>query len=314
MCGPNAVDSMEEWATFAERSGLYICWGSDPVKITPEIQLDAAGIGRPAWNSINWAAAHTIWVRIDKVNKQILVGAPINGATSPNCVFMLDYKWLDGAQDIASTPLVTYSSFTGKVLSHGRGRRWAVWNISANSMTFYERSDGSAQPFFGNGAGNGKIYQQLYCRVQASDDGIAIPALWMGYGSPSSMEEQMYQLGAHRKLLGYMKWRAYGSGNLKLSIVTTQRLTALRDYPLTTPTPNGLSGYGEGGFGSGGYGTGSGTTWLGPKGDGERALNLSGERFLTQVGTNAVGDWFQLEKLVMCMKKHPTIVTRGANQ
>jgi len=46
ICGPNAVDTTEEWAVFAERSGLYICWGSDPVKITPEIQTDASGTGK----------------------------------------------------------------------------------------------------------------------------------------------------------------------------------------------------------------------------------------------------------------------------
>lgn len=313
ICGPNAVDWNEEWAVWAERSGAYICWGSDPVKISPEIQLDAAGIGRPSWASINWAAASTIVVRIDKDNRQILFLVPINGATSPNAVFLLDYKWLDGAQDIASSPLVTYSSFTGKILSHGRGRRWAVWNLAANSMTFAERPDGSVQPFFGNGAGNGKIYQQLDCAAQASDDGVAIASFWAGYGSPSSMEEQMFQLGAHRKLLGYMKWRAIGNGMLRMQIGTTLRTTPLRPYPLTAPAPGDSGAYGEGGYGTGGYGAGLPSPWIGPPGDGERSLQISGERFYPQVGTNAVGDWFQLERLTLCMKKHPTLVVRGAN-
>lgn len=313
ICGPNAVDWNEEWAVWAERSGAYICWGSDPVKISPEIQLDAAGIGRPSWASINWAAASTIVVRIDKDNRQIIFLVPINGATTPNAAFLLDYKWLDGAQDIASSPLVTYSSFTGKILSHGRGRRWAFWNITANSMTFAERPDGSSQPFFGNGAGNGKIYQQLDCAAQPSDDGVAIAGFWAGYGSPSTMEEQQFQLGAHRKLLGYMKWRAIGSGMLRMQIGTTLRTTPLRPYPLTAPAPGDSGAYGEGGYGTGGYGAGLPSPWIGPPGDGERALQISGERFYPQVGTNAVGDWFQLERLVLCMKKHPTLVVRGAN-
>lgn len=313
ICGPNAVDWNEEWAVWAERSGAYICWGSDPVKISPEIQLDAAGIGRPSWASINWAYASTIVVRIDKDNRQIIFLVPINGATSPNAAFLLDYKWLDGAQDIASSPLVTYSSFTGKILSHGRGRRWAFWNVTANSMTFAERPDGSVQPFFGNGAGNGKIYQQLDCSAQPSDDGVAIASFWAGYGSPSTMEEQQFQLGAHRKLLGYMKWRAIGSGMLRMQIGTTLRTTPLRPYPLTAPSPGDSGGYGEGGYGTGGYGAGLPSPWIGPPGDGERSLQISGERFYPQMGTNAVGDWFQLERLVLCMKKHPTLVVRGAN-
>jgi hypothetical protein len=293
ICGPNAVDTTEEWAVFAERSGLYICWGSDPVKLTPEIQTDASGTGKISWASINWSAGHTIWVRIDRTNKMILVGAPVGKnpdgglISTPNVVFMMDYKWLDGAQDIANSPLITYSSFTGKILSHGRGRRWALWTITSNSMTFAERSDGTAQPFFGNGAGNGKIYQQIDCATQGSDDGVAIPWNYQGYGCPAMMEEQMFQLGAHLKRAGYMKWRAVGSGLLPLAIVTARRTTVLRPYTLS----------------------------LAPVGDGGIGLNIRSERFFVNIGTNAVaGSWFQLERLVLCLKKDSAIVVSGLAQ
>src|SRR4029077_907689 len=146
-------------------------------------------------------------------------------------------------------------SFTGKILAHGRGRRWALWTITANSMTFAERSDGTAQPFFGNGVGNGKIYQQKDTSLQASDDGVAVPWTYQGYGSPSHLEEQSLQLGAHRKLLGYIKFRAVGSGLLPLAVSTTQRSTLLRSYTLSTS----------------------------PAGEGERPLNIHGERFFPTV-------------------------------
>jgi len=285
ICGPNAVDWNEEWAVFAERSGCYVCWGSDPVKLTPEIQNDASGTGKISWASINWQYAYTGWVRIDKVNKMILIGMPINGATTPNVVFMLDYRWLETAQDIANSPLVTYSAFTGKMLSHGRGRRWAVWNITANSMTFAERADGTAQPFFGNGAGNGKIYWQQDAATQSSDDGVAIAAQYQTYGCPSHMEEQMLQLGAHRKLMGYLKFRAVGAGTLKLAVTTAVRSTLLRSYTLSTN----------------------------PAGDGERPVNLHGERFFVTISSTAVGTWWQLEKLVMCVKRDAAIPVRGVS-
>jgi hypothetical protein len=286
ICGPNAVDYNEEWAVFAERSGLYICWGSDPVKITPEIQSDASGTGKITWASINWAMAYTMWVRIDKVNKMILVGAPVNGANTPNIIFMLDYRWLESAQDIANSPLITYSSFTGKILSHGRGRRWALWTITANAMCFAERANGTAQPFFGNGAGNGKIYQQLDCSVQGSDDGVAVPWNYQGYGCPSHMEEMQFQMGAHMKLCGYMKFRATGVGLLPIAVSTTLRSTLLRSYLLSTS----------------------------PAGDGERPLNIKGERFFPTIRTNSVaGNWFQMEKWILCVKKNATFVTRGVS-
>jgi hypothetical protein len=281
ICGPNAVDWTEEWAVFAERAGLYICWGADPVKLTPEIQTDASGTGKITWASIDWTLDHTVWVRIDKVNKRILVGVPLIG--EGRTTFMLDYAWLEGAQETAASPMVTYSAFTGKMLAHGKGRRWAVWNIQANSMCFAERTDGTAQPFFGNSVGNGKIYEQLDCSIQSSDDGVAINSYWAGAGNPSAIEEQQYQLGAHRKLCGYMKGRTVGVGKLNISVTTAMRTTSLRYYTLS----------------------------LTPGGDWGRPLNIHGERFYPQIGTNAVGSWFQCEKLCLCMKKDAAILVSG---
>jgi hypothetical protein len=286
ICGPNAVDWTEEWAVFAERSGCYLCWGADPVKITPEIQEDASKTGKVTWNSINWAYGYTVWVRIDKVNKRILIGAPINSATQPNVVFVLDYKWLDNAQDIAASPMVTYSAFTGKILAHGRGRRWTYWNISANSMTFAERVDGSAQPFFGNNSNNGKIYEQIDAPNQLSDDGAPINSQYWTYFAPSGQEEQELHLSAHVKLFGYYKWRAIGSGQLLMAVQTANRVTNLRNYSLSTAPPA----------------------------DAGRGVNIHGERFSLQIGTDAVGAWFQLEKLIMCVKKDTAIPVRGTNQ
>ena len=282
ICGPNAVDWNEEWAVFAERSGFYICWGSDPVKITPEIQSDATGTGRTSWASINWTAAWTMWVRIDKVNKMILIGAPINGATSPNVVFMVDYRWLDGAEDIAASPFVTYSSFTGKILGHGRGRRWAIWSIAANSMCFAERADGTAQPFFG-GVANGKVFWQQDVSIQNSDAGQEIRWQYQSYALPSSMEEQQFQLRAHRKLIGFLKWRAFGSGTMGLGISTAQRSIILRGYTLSAN----------------------------PVGDGERMTNVHAERFFLTAYSTGFGCWAQIEKLIACVKKDSSALLRG---
>lgn len=39
-CGPNAWDAGEEWVVFVHRSGVYIFWGQDPVKISEEIAYE----------------------------------------------------------------------------------------------------------------------------------------------------------------------------------------------------------------------------------------------------------------------------------
>lgn len=287
VCGPNAWDTNEEWFVTAERSGGYICWGSDPVKITQEIDHDASAQGgRVTWQSINWAAGYTIWVRIDKTRKRILFGVPINGATSPNFVFMVDYQWLEGASDIASSPMVTYSSFTGKILSHGRGRRWAPWNIISPAMAFIERSDGTAQPFFGGGTNNGLVYQQMDNHVQLTDNGGIINSFYNTYFCPSPMDEQMLKLTVDRKLLGGLKWSARGAGQLLLSIVKDNTTTNLRNYQLS----------------------------INPLGDGERVVNLQSERFSASFGTDAVGAWFQMEKFMFKVKRSATIPLRGLDQ
>ena len=72
------VDVGEEWAMIAARQGLYIFWGPEPVKVSQEIQ--------PTWNRINWNAGQFIWVRIDGINKRVLVGVPIDGSTTVNRV------------------------------------------------------------------------------------------------------------------------------------------------------------------------------------------------------------------------------------
>src|SRR5207302_1129128 len=83
----------------------------------------------------------------------------------------LDYRALSTSSEIAAYASVHSSSMTGRLISPSRARKWAPWNIAANSGALIERSDGTAQFFVGNGAGTGKIYQ--LSDTQLSDDGAA---------------------------------------------------------------------------------------------------------------------------------------------
>lgn len=280
ICGPNAVDAGEEWAAFACRSGVYIFWGSDPVKISQDIYIDASGTGKANWSQINWAAQHTIWVRIDQINKMILVGAPINGATSPNVIFMMDYKFAESGEDAAGAAGLVYSSFTGKLLMHGSGRRWAYWNVTSNSAVFSERPDGTAHFLVGNAVGNGLIYDML--DSQKSDNGVAINTRYQTYGGPSTEEQQALQLGSHRILCDYVTGRAVGSGQLGISAITPYRTTPVRAVTLAAAPL-----------------------------DFERNVNIHGERIAWELSTNAAGAWMQVEKFIPSVKQDPMIPVRG---
>lgn len=220
------VDVGEEWAVIAARQGLYIFWGPEPVKISQEIQ--------PTWNTINWAAGQTIWVRIDDVNRRILVGAPVNGATSPNTIFVFDYRGLDTAQEIADHWTVRYSSYTGKILAIGNAPKWAPWTMTINAAALVERNDGTSHLFMGNGAGTGKIYDLLDPQQPGSggvynDDGAGIPWSYTTYYGPGHQDEQNLRLGSHRKQFGYLTGFCEGTGQMD---ITAQPLGNTTPIPL----------------------------------------------------------------------------------
>lgn len=244
-CGINASDLGEDWGIVANRAGPYIFWGGQPIKIGQEIESDSSNSGKPTWGSINWAFGYTIWVLLDRVNKRALIGAPINGATSPNIIFYFDFVGMDTAQEVADHWSVKYSSYTGKILAIGSAPKWAPWNISANSAALIERSDGTAHTFLGNGAAapysaagpanTGKIYDLL--DANKNDDGFGIPWSYSTYFTPSHMEEQALQIKSHRKLYSYLSGFAKGSGAMAISMQPMGNITPVANLPLQLVDP-----------------------------------------------------------------------------
>jgi hypothetical protein len=275
------VDTGEDWAVIAGRAGMYIFDGGEPVKISQEIQ--------PLWDQINWAAGQTLWVRVDTRNRRILCGVPIGAATSPNRIFVLDYRGLTDASEIGALGSVLFSTLSGKLYAVGRSRKWCPWNITSNSCALAERPDGTSQIFLGNGrvsgAGNGKIYQ--LSDTQLSDDGAAINSYYTTYFFLSHDLEQAYQVRAHRKLFAYLSVYAEGAGNLNLSAFVDNEAypAALTPLPLSSPAPKDL----------------------------ELPINLLGERIAFQIGTNAQGAWFRLERFIPSLLPDPWAPVRGGN-
>ena len=273
----DGVDTGEDWAVIADRAGLFIFDGGEPVKISQEIQ--------PLWDTINWQYGHTLWVRVDTRAKRILVGVPIAPAAQPNRVLVLDYRSLSTASEIAAYASVHSSSMTGRLISTSRARKWAPWNIAANSGALIERSDGTAQFFIGNGVGTGKMYQ--LSDTQLSDDGAAIASYYTTYFFPSRDEEDELGVRSHRKLFSYLTCYAEGAGNLNLTSFAENEAfpTALPALALSSPGSKDL----------------------------ELSINLLAERAAFQVGTNQAGSWFRLSRLVASLASDPWSLVRGRN-
>jgi len=281
---PNGIGIGESWAVIASHDGAYIFWGSEPVKISQEIQ--------PDWDTINWAFGWTIYVVVDTAQKRVHIGAPVNGATVPNVEFVLDYSQLansegaTSAQDIVAHPQAYYSVYQpGKVLAPGKARKWTIWNISMNCAALTVRSDNSYHLMRGNATGTGKIYDEVV--GQLTDDGAAIPYAYQTYLFPDMEQEQILQFGSHRKLMKYLTGYVAGAGPLGFTLYgqQNQRPMALSTITLRNPPP-----------------------W-----DFEMNANYISERMSILMAGVGAGSWFKAVKLIPVLQKEIFTPVRGMN-
>lgn len=209
-----------DWVVVASRLGLYYFDGGEPEKISQEIQkavVQADGTTSPGWDQINWQFGHTLWCQVDESNRRIMVGVPTGNATTPNTVFVMDYRGLDSGKDITQHKSIHISAYTGKIYDIADSRKWTRWNMTTNSCAQIERPDGTAHVFMGNGAGTGKIYDLLDVEnfanpAQFGDDGVAINSYYDTYFFLRPQEEEQFQMGSHRKLYYYLTGYVEGQG------------------------------------------------------------------------------------------------------
>ena len=162
--------------------------------------------------------------------------------------------------------------------SSGRGRKWAPWTIAANSCALAERSTGVAQIFFGSNDATARI--RALTPGTFSDDGAAIHSYYTtAYLAATGI--------SGRNLFGYLTAYVQGAGSLALTAFSPGDALnlALGNWTLSAPASRDM----------------------------EQFINVLDERISLQLGTNAVGAWFSLTKLVPWAKPDPFAVVRGTN-
>lgn len=273
----NGVAVGEDWAVIADRTGLYFTSGGKPEKISQEIQ--------PIWDRINWNAGQTLWVQVDVQNKRIYVGVPLDGATTPNKILMMDYRGIERPDEIASAGPI-HTSYSGKLLVLEKSRKWSPWTIQAASGAMVLRFDGSEKLFVGNSTANGKIYQLTDTQLGA-DDGVAIPSYYTTYYHYTHDLEQAFQIGSHNKLFTYLAQFVEGSGNMLVSYVPPGGTA----YTIASvPLP------------------GTGLQDL------ELPINVTSARTAFKIAVDGnVGTWFRLQRFITNAIKHPSAPVRGWN-
>jgi hypothetical protein len=295
-CGISAYDTGEEWCVTACRQGIYGFNGGQPVKISQELWN--------LWETINWNAGYSIWLRNDIVNKRILCAVPLPTGTSPTGVATATTQWLPNAPYVPAPTspnvilMLNYQAFAtfdelisgapvhatmfGTLAAPDLRRKWSIWQIPSPYADFVTRQDGLDMPLFiCNGIDSSKIYQLL--NNQYSDDGAAINSLYTTYGHASATKASTIPIfGMHTKRYTVLQVNAEGAGNMAIRILPN---TINPKYPYTVPMGINLV-------------SPANDDWF-------RPINVKGQRAFLEFSTNAVGAYFQLNKTLITGKADP---------
>src|SRR6185312_9906754 len=224
--GPNAFYSEEEFSIKASRPGLYLFDGGKPMPISRELQ--STGANGSIWETINWAAAKTIWTRFSTEKRQLYVGVPMitpnfwlpkaaaSTPAQPNVILMCNFTGCPTAAELAEA-LPVHTTMFGDLKALDMRRKWSLWQIASPVAEFITRQDGMSQPLFlCNGTSTSKIYQLIDGAAsggQNTDDGAPINWLYTTYGFTKAKQGQMQPgLGALRRVWYYFAATIEGVG------------------------------------------------------------------------------------------------------
>jgi len=300
--GPNAAAAGEDWEVKVNRYGLYMYLGREPEKISQEIQS--------LWNKsgsasqINWQYGYKIWATVDLQNKRVYIGAPINGATECNCIFVMDYNTLDTSEMIAQYPTLRFSPYTGKRVILEQGRKWTQWtfqapgggNLAVPCGTFLEQSNGLATFVMGGGADNNVYFIDPTNR--GNDNGQPCLSYYTTHFSPTQDEEQGAQaesgpMRGHMHLFSFLRKYVQGVGKLSIFMYTNTLISIGVDNPkligsidLRNPAPT----------------------------DAELTFDeAKGERWAISWQTNTLNSWWEAQRYIPVLECDPNNLVRGTN-
>ena len=217
-----AASGGDDWMAWPSEGGAFIFGGGQPEKISQEIQ--------PNWYDptqsdtsiqINMNAATTCWGLNDPVDRLLMFGLPIGTATAPSQIYVLNYRNLQSAQQIAGSPPF-HPSFAGKLIATDNSRKWTHWYLSMNNAARMYREDSESLSMVlcgGNGSypGAAPWYGNVYTLNPAlltdEDYGLIVP-YYTTYFFLDPEKAQALQLRGGRILLAYLMAYVQGTGNL----------------------------------------------------------------------------------------------------
>jgi len=291
--GPNAFHSEEEFSVSVSRSGYFVFDGGKPQPISREMQ--STGVSASVWESINWAAAKTIWCRYSTVKREVYIGVPMttpnfwlpnaptnSNPTSPNVVIMCNFTGCPTAAELIEG-IPVHTTMFGDLKALDMRRKSSLWQMQIPIAEFIMRGDGFSQSLFlGNGNGTSKIYQLADGAAldgQNTDDGAAINWLYTTYGFTKAKQGQQIQgLGALRKIWYYMAVTMEGVGKVAGKLYSNS-LGALARNTYTIRLPFTLN-YPQ-------------------QNDQERVLEIGGQRLFVEFSSIGTGGYAEIGSIML---------------
>ncbi len=273
-----ATDMGQGWAVWGSPTGLLGFAGGTPVKISQEVQT--------LWSQITLAPV-SLWVKNDAINRRVYIGAPVATDVLPTVLYVMDYRENDlMSQIIAAAPVRI--SYTGRMISSDLGRKWSVWNLPMACCATLWQSGQDTLCFGSTTTGN--VY--FLDSTKKTDDDFGVKAsYYITYGFVNHDQEQVLQLGSQRKLYTGVNAYVSGIGNVTVTPLVDSLVNARPSRPVqalsTSPTRD--------------------LAW---------GLNVAGERCFFKIAVtplpNTTDADFNLQKLIVKMKKHPVSPSRTA--
>ena len=288
-CGPKAIctgENFSAWVTAPSSQppvgrGLYLYTGGAVYKLSQEIQ--------PDFDRVNSASEQSIWLVNDAVTRRIYIGLPLDTSTSPNVMYVMDYREMDTASEIASKSPI-HISFSGKMICSDLSRKWTRWSLAAqcaevmnvfNEGVYFCIGAGNGEaPGVGTGFGN--CYWFNPNKFTDDDYGQIVP-YYVTYFFVNHEMEMAIQVGAHRKLFVRFALFIHGTGNLVFTPYADSLSNPWPASPLQQLSQNPT------------FDTGGG-------------LNVSAERAAFKISVTPVTGTdvdFELNKLIITMKQQP---------
>lgn len=279
-CGPVsafALDSGEDWAIWATDSGARIFEGQQPEKVSQEIQNK--------WDLLNDSAKQFAWVANDPAVRRVYFGMPTGNSSTPDKVYVMDYRHLNTASQISAAGSLQIS-LAGKMVSSDKTRKWTIWNLPLQWGSVMNRPGLTREMCF-----SGINVYRLDPSLLTDDDYGEMFPYYTTYFFINHQMEQVLGVGSHRKIYVYLS--AFFTGVGKMTV------TPLADR-LSNPFPS----------------TPSYTMSLNQNFDLEWGLNVNAERlafkFVPTALPNATDKYFSLQKMVVSMRQDPWMPVRGS--